>query len=277
MNQKSLFAISMLLIVIVILCVMINIEKKYKTYFSLPYIKYIEKDCSEKMVYHFDEKDKYSSKGKETCMVNTYFTSLKNYKSVDKKIKRIISNSDKKLCNNNNYTYYDKKDDITIINYNIKQDKLYSKYYISYIKGKISNNNCKLIDDYTKVEYGYDKSNLPKENKYKITDKQYVYSHEDGNVYNVYSDCPNCLTIKNGVGKMTTLVDMLKGNYIKMNTFLEGLEHDVTKNNTKKESHEKGTLYTNKKFSLFLCNNKSIYISENIDPSKIKNICPKSK
>lgn len=277
MKQKVYFAISMLLIIIIILCVMINIEKSYKGYFSLPYIKYIEKDCSEKMINHFDEKDKYSSKGKEVCVINAYFTSLKNYKSIDKKIKKILSNYDKKLCNNNIYTYYDKKNDITIMNYNIKQDKLYSKYYISYVKGKISNSNCKIIDDYTKVEYGYDLSNMSKKEKHKITDKQYVYSHEDGKVYNVYSDCPECLTVKNGRGKMTKLVDMLNGNYIKMNTFLEGIEHDVTKNNTKKEEHDKGTLYTNKKFSLFLCNNKSIYISEKIDLSKIKNICPKEK
>ena len=46
---------------------------------------------------------------------------------------------------------------------------------------------------------------------------------------------------------------------------------------TKKEVQDKGTLYTNKKFSLFLCNNKSIYISETINTSKIKNLCPKEK
>ena len=275
MKTKLYFLLFMILVGISILCIIINIEKKYKTYFSLPYIKYVEKGCSEKLTLHFDEKEKYTNKGKEICIVNTYFTSLKNIKTIEKKLNKIISKYDKKLCNNNNNTYYDKKDDITILNYDIKQDGLYSKYYLSYIKGKISDNNCKIIEDYTKVEYGYDKSYYPVETKYKLTDKQYVYSSNDGNVYNVYTDCPYCLTIKNGVGTMTTLVDMLNGNYIKMNTLIEALDYNVNKNSTTREEHDNGILYKNKKFNLFICNTKKkdIYISEKIDYSLLKNKC----
>ena len=275
MKTKIYFFLFMLLVGITILCVVINLEKKYRNYFYLPYNKYIEKDCSEKLTLHFDDKNKYSSKGKEICISNTYFTSLKNYKTIEKKLNKLVSNYEKKLCNNNNYTYYDKKNNLTILNYDIKKDKIYSKYYISFVKDKISDYNCKIIEDYTKVELGYDKSYYPKEEKYKVTDKQYVYSNIDGKVYNVYTDCPYCLTVKNGVGTMTTLVDMLNGNFIKMNTVLEGLDYSVSNNNTKKETNSKGTLYKNDKFNLFLCNNKHIYIGEKLEPSKIKNLCSK--
>ena len=275
MKSKSIIILIVLLIFVVTLCITINFEKKYKDYFSLPYLSNKEKKCADKIITHFDNKGKYRSKGEEICVINATFTSLKNLKSINKKIQKVLSNDTKTLCNNNNYTWYDKDNNITITGYDVKRDRILSHYYINYIEGKLTAYDCNIIDDYENVEYGYDKSYLPVGKKYKVTDKQYEYKHEDGEYYYVHSDCPHCLTIKNGRGTMTTLIQMLEGNYISMKTLIDSLDYSVSKNNTTKESYDDGILYKNKIFNLFICNTKKkdIYISEKIDYSKLKDVC----
>lgn len=85
----------------------------------------------------------------ECCMYSVTFKSFRSRYILQKELDNIMNKYEKISCNNKNY-YYDKENDITISEYDVKQGFIINKFYIVYVKG----NYCK--EDENTIENYYD-------------------------------------------------------------------------------------------------------------------------
>ena len=59
--------------------------------------------------------------------------------------------------------------------------------------------------------------------------------------------------------------DLLLSSYISMDTLLKFLDYQVSENKATKTNYQDGTFYKNNDFSLLKCNNKIIYMSDELE------------
>lgn len=192
---------------------------------------------------------------------NVIIHSFKSKYVLEKSMNKIIDNYEKVTCNNKT-NYYDPKNNITIIDYNIKSNFLINDLYIEYTKESYDAERC------NKIKY-------PELIKYKILSQStdicevyndFKYKNEDGNLYNIYYDCIEALMIENGSGYMTHFASMLFSNFMDMNDLIAFFEYRVDNDKATKELiDDNGTiLYKTDYFSLLKCNtkegNKDVYI-----------------
>lgn len=117
----------LMIILIIIIIVLLFIE-----YFNFGITKY---QTAENIKL---EIPKLSIKNKEDSNYIS-FLSFRNKKILKKELDNIVLNYEKITCDNKIY-YYNKKDDVTIISYDVKNDFIINKLYIKYQKGFY--NNC---------------------------------------------------------------------------------------------------------------------------------------
>ncbi len=203
----------------------------------------------------------------ECCMFSATFISFRSKDSLQKELDKIVEKYEKKTCNNKTI-YYDSINEITIYEYGVKEGLLFNTYYINYDKVNISNDECNVITDFTKIEYDY----------YHVADDQreemsvhYQYLNSNGNKYNVYNDCNKCLSIKKGMGYDTTFENMLNSSYMSMDDLVNFFEYQVQNGDATKDisKYSEATLYKNNDFSLLKCNttdgNQDVYISDKLE------------
>lgn len=203
----------------------------------------------------------------ECCMFSATFKSFRSKNSLQKELDKIIEKYEKKTCNNKTI-YYDSANEITIYEYGVKSGFPFNTYYINYDKVNMSNDDCNVITDPTKIEYNY----------YHADDDQreelsalYQYLNSNGNKYDVYSDCYMCLSIKKGMGYSDSFENMLQSSYISMDDLINFLEYQVENGDATKNyySNKEIILYKNADFSLLKCDtqngNKNVYISDQLE------------
>lgn len=116
---------------------------------------------------------KFSKLSEECCMYGTTFTSIRSYSSLKKELEKIISKYEKLNCDGKEY-FYNKEEDFTITEYEIKRGLIFNKFFITYGNG----NSCEIDTSLKNIEL------LP--NNYSISDakKDGSYVIENGKVYN---------------------------------------------------------------------------------------------
>lgn len=195
------------------------------------------------------------------------FITIKNKRILKFELDRILSKLEKKTCHYDTY-YYDKKSDITIEKYEINSGILFNEFSISYGKGEYSNDICNIITDPTRIEYDYFHLNEEREIK-----PLYQYLNQDGKLYNVYTTCDYCLSIKKGMGYPSYFEDLLKSSYMSMDDLITFLEYQVKIGDATKDIvfNSSSTIYKNKDFTLVKCNtlegNKDVYFGDKLDSS----------
>lgn len=255
MNSKKIINYSLIgLFVLVIIFVFVSFipfkEKKYYVYedkyILIPRLSILDDTTQEDNKYSVT----FKSISSKLILTLNLDSSLDEYK--------------RKLCNNDKYLYYNSDNDITISDYKIDKGFLFNKYTIYYYFGNISEYECMKILDIDKLEINYDYSYLTSV-KHDIDYVDYKYLSDDGNKYDVHSDCPECFTIKSGVGIMRPFKELLLTSSVDMQMILDKLEEDVKNNKTVKTEYDNGTMYENDKINLFNCKNKDVYISDKIE------------
>ena len=217
-------------------------------YLNIPKLSFLEKtDKENKIVFKT-----FQSEG---AIIDDFDKSIKNYK--------------KKTCHLKEY-YYDKENDIMILEYGVLKDSslFTNKFYIKYDIGNYSNDICNEITDYKTVQYSY--YHIPSNSPYpRDMKKMYQYLDLDDNQkYDVYSDCDGCLQLKKGTGYDGLFEDLLRASYISMNTFIKFLDYQVEENKATKTNYENGVIYKTSEFSLLKCTNKKVYISDILEYKK---------
>ncbi len=105
----------------------------------------------------------------ECCMYNASFTSPRSAGVLKYELKTILKSYEKISCNGNDY-YYNKDDDYTISEYNVKRGFLYNEINITYSMGNI----CEIDTTFRKIELipnEYTLEDAIKEGYYTITDE----------------------------------------------------------------------------------------------------------
>lgn len=242
-------------------------EKKYyiteERYMNVPRFSFLEKnECTSDYKRWFD-RGTYGEDYDSLCINKASFKSLSSKWILELSIPEMLDGYSKRLCNNSHYLY-DNGEYITITDYGVEKGFLVNTYYVNYVIGEISNSDCLMIKDKEHVEFNYDYSYSPA--KYDIDHVSYQYLNSDGKLYDVHSDCGDCLIITNGMGKGSDFKEMLRSNYIDMKTFIEALDIKA-----EKVEYDNGTMYKTDKITLFSCNtpggNKDIYISDKFEYS----------
>lgn len=116
---------------------------------------------------------KFSKLSEECCMYGTTFTSIRSYSSLKNELEKIISKYEKLNCDGKEY-FYNKEEDFTITEYEVKRGLIFNKFFITYGNG----NSCEIDTSLKNIEL------LP--NNYSIADakKDGSYVIENGKVYN---------------------------------------------------------------------------------------------
>ncbi len=264
--KKKLYVILILsIILVIILFLSFNGTKEYSKdiegvlIFSKTSKLYKYEECKDFYLLNYDDNHQRLKDVEKKCINRVVFKTFKNKKEIEEELNEKYETQ---LCNNEK-RFYDSKNNFTIINYSIEKENKLSKFLnIDYINGKINIDDCNMV--FSDIEYGYDYSYKSHSNKF----LDYQYYDKDGKIYKVYSDCVDCLTIKNGTGTNMTFRSMLNYEYIDMNIFLNYLEQETETGKTSKEEYINGTLYKNDIFNLFKCKNKTIIISDKLNFSK---------
>lgn len=193
------------------------------------------------------------------------FITIKNKNILKFEMDRIINKLEKKTCHYDTY-YYDKENDITIEDFKIDTKLLFNEISVRYKKGKYSNEECNIITDPTRIEYSY--FHIDEINELKPL---YKYLNKDGNLYDVYTTCDYCLSIKKGMGYFSYFEELLQSSYMSMDDLISFLEHQVETKKATKDIRIESTIYKNKDFTFIECNtkngNKDIYFDERLDSS----------
>jgi len=71
----------------------------------------------------------------ECCMTSANFKSIRNTYSIKKEIEKELENYEKLNCDNKTY-YYDRKQDFTIVEYNVENGFIFNKFNITFSKGE---------------------------------------------------------------------------------------------------------------------------------------------
>lgn len=195
------------------------------------------------------------------------FKTFRSKSIIEVELRSMLNKFESYDCNNTTY-YYDKNSNITITDYSISNSAFIKNVTLNYQIGKLNNNKCGIVTDYTTLKYSIVPVN---ETGYCYINEQFKYKDSNGNLYNVYYNCFGNLAFENGLGKMTYVDAMLSYGWLSMNDIINFLELQV-KNKVfiKKEYDKYGSiLYSNKDFSLLKCNtksnNKNIYIDKEIE------------
>lgn len=205
---------------------------------------------------------------KECCMFSTTFRSFRSVDSLQKELNKIMKKYEKKTCNNKT-VYYDSKNKITIYEYGVENGLLFNTYYINYDNVTMTNDDCNEITDFKKIEYKY--YHIPDNQERDSLSIHFKYLNENDKLYNVYTDCRDCLSLKKGMGYWETFENELSSSYISMNTLIEFLDYQVSNNKATKKyySNKEIVLYKNDDFSLLKCNtasgNQDVYISDKLE------------
>jgi hypothetical protein len=209
---------------------------------------------------------KLSSFKEECCMFSATFKSLRSKLSLQMELDKIMSNYEKKICNNKTI-YYNEKQDITITEYGVERGLLFNTFYITYDKGEYYSNECSVISDPTKLKYDIKNTDSNYNNNCIIPEK-FTYKNKNGEIYNVYYECFGDLLFQAGTEKMNYLHNMLQYGWLSMNDVVDFMEYQVINNKATKEVFKDGgsIMYKNKDFSLLKCNywtgNQDIYIGD---------------
>ena len=194
------------------------------------------------------------------------FSSFRSKSSITNEFNKELKKYQKKTCHLRDY-YYDKEDDIMIEEFVLLDSNIFkNKFYIKYGKGYYTNDFCNILTDYKTINYNY--YHIPKEVKRKMEKKFQYLDIEDNKRYDVYTDCNNCLEIIKGMGYPGYFEDLLLSSYISMDTLLKFLDYQVSENKATKTNYQDGTFYKNNDFSLLKCNNKIIYMSDELEYNK---------
>lgn len=195
------------------------------------------------------------------------FKTIKSKYILKKELDKIMDNFEERICHYDTY-YYDEKNDVTIEKYEINSGILFNEFSISYGKGKYSNDVCNVITDPMRIEYDY--FHVKEEREIKPL---YKYLNKDGKLYDVYTTCDYCLSIKKGMGYFSYFEDLLKSSYMSMDDLITFLEYQVEIGDaTKSVFYDGGSvIYKNTDFSFVKCNtsegNKDVYFSDKLDLS----------
>lgn len=201
----------------------------------------------------------------ETNKYVATFRTIKNKSILKLELEKIMNHLEKKTCHYDTY-YYDQKNNITIEKYEIKSNLLFNEFSITYGKGEYSNTICNIITAPTRIEYNY--FHIDEEIEIKPL---YKYLNEDGNLYDVHTNCDYCLSIKKGMGYFAYFEELLESSYISMDDLISFLEYQVKIGDaTKNITYDDGTIiYKNSDFTLIKCNtkegNKDVYFSDKLD------------
>lgn len=207
---------------------------------------------------------KFSSFKEECCMFSASFQSFRSKFSLQLELEKIMTGYEKMECHNKT-VYYDKKADITIHDYGVESGFFFRKFYITYDKGKPTNNECSVVTDATKTKYQID-YRLKNERDICYHSEKFQYWNKDGNIYDVYYQCFGDILFQSGMNKMHYLNDMLSRGWISMDDVINFLEYQVIQGKAKKQEFKDGgsIMYMTKDFHLLKCNrlmgNQDIYI-----------------
>lgn len=70
---------------------------------------------------------------KECCMTSTMFKSIRSVYSLENELEKIMKTKEKISCNSKTY-YYDKENDLTIIDYGVEPGFVLNSFFITYAK-----------------------------------------------------------------------------------------------------------------------------------------------
>lgn len=203
------------------------------------------------------------------------FKTFRSKKIIKMELTGIFNEHQKYLCNNK-YYYYDNKNDITIIDFNISNSSIFNKVEIKYRKGKLTNVECGKVGDYTKLRYSVIPVN---ETGYCYVLDEFEYKDDKGNNYSIHYNCFGNLAFTNGMGKMIYIHSIISYRWLSMEDLTAFLELQVKNQKMSKIKYDDdgSILYINDDFSLLKCDtegkNKDIYIAKTI--SNNENLCKK--
>ncbi len=242
-------------------------EKKYfldnERYIKGPRMSFISnEECVDTFDLWFEGGARLSEPNKK-CVNQVSFKSFSSNMIVELNRDNMIEEFNQKLCNNSFYIYDNNY--VTVTDYGINKGFLFNTYYVKYFVGDSPNYTCLMITDEDKVELLYDYSYKSKDTDKDIYNVDYQYLNSDGNLYDVHTDCGDCLIIKNGTGKASEFKEMLRSSFIDMEMLIRGLEYKVEKGTSKKIKYDDGIMYEHDKIDLLFCNNKEVYISDKIE------------
>lgn len=224
-------------------------------------------ECSRKYTLYYDDNNNKLEKTNQVCIKKLILTSSKEEGKLKKDLDSIVAKYNSKICRNQN-VLYDSNKNITIFKYELTSKNEIS---IEYMNSNINNDDCKLIKNIEEISYKYDYSYYYPLNP--NIRKSFSYIGSDNLNHDVYSDCGDCLTIKNGKGTYETFKTMIRYSYIDMETLVLFLEKQSEMNKATKKINEIGTLYSNDEFQLFVCGSElknNVYISDKINLSDIE-------
>lgn len=185
------------------------------------------------------------------------FQSFRSVSSLKKDINKILRKYQLIVCNNETQ-YYNHKENLTILKYELKKGIFLNTINIQYEKGKKDNNECNKVTNPKKMKYQMKR--CPDEICYGTN--EFKYLHKNGNTYPLYYENDKFLLFQNGMNKMGYFNNMLGYEWISMQDILDFLDYQSEKKFFTKIiiENEQAILYKNNDFVLLQCKNKKIYI-----------------
>lgn len=198
------------------------------------------------------------------------FKTFRSKTIIEAELISLLNQYDKYRCNSKEY-YYDKQNNLTIMNYKFVNSHYLNQVQIEYHNNMFTNNECGKVGDFKNLKYTVTPVN---ETGYCYIDNYFEYEDVNGNIYNIHYNCFGNLSFENGMGKMIYLNQILSYKWISIENIIDFMEFQVANGNASKATFdENGSLiYENNDFYLLKCNtmenNKDIYIGKKIDKEK---------
>lgn len=230
MNTKKIYITFFIIILILILiltllaikiipCGTKTYEIREKAQISIPKISIVksEEECVDMLDIQFDRNSPNHNE-KKICINKITFDTILNQNSTIKILEKSIQENKSILCNNNRIVYY--CGGLTILDYGIEKEGFINTFYIKFVNHIIDADDCYIIKDVNNFEYDYNTYMVNEEDqKNKKLKTEFQYLDKDGNKYDVYTTCSECLKIKNGVGFFNSFRSMMSDGYIDMQNF----------------------------------------------------------
>lgn len=212
------------------------------------YSKLVSETCEEYFETSFNKDESY-------CKTKLVFETIKSEKIIKEYFDKMFKYENKFSCNLTHYINRRSLDGYTIFNYGIEKSKgLKNRYYITLIKTYLSDKECSVIKEPEKIKIiGYKNGGFF-ENKF---DNNLKYRDVDGNLYKLYVKKDNSFNLENGMGFYASLSEMLKNNYVEMETLKKAFKQS--------KIYDDAIMYKKDYIMMLVCNNKNIYMGIDLE------------